>query len=46
MLRLFDARAAKALLPGQPIIISDYPGLRLTAKKRRVKEKRRVRPYI
>jgi integrase len=31
MLRHFDARAAKSLLPGQHIIISDYPGLRLTA---------------
>jgi integrase len=27
----FDARSAKALVPGQHIIISDYPGLRLTA---------------
>ena len=27
----FDARTAKALTPGQHIIISDYPGLRLVA---------------
>lgn len=27
----FDARSAKALQPGKHIIISDYPGLRLTA---------------
>jgi len=27
----FDARSAKALRPGKHIIISDYPGLRLTA---------------
>jgi integrase len=27
----FDARTAKALSPGKHIIISDYPGLRLTA---------------
>ena len=31
MLRHFDARVAKSLQPGQHLIISEYPGLRLTA---------------
>jgi len=30
----FDARTAKALTPGQHIIISDYPGLRLAASEK------------
>ncbi len=31
----FDARTAKALLPGQKIIFDDYPGLRLIARDKK-----------